>query len=352
MPTFILLAAMLTAVMAAFVAVPLLRRRGEAARAPLAAVAVAVVLGGGGAALYMILSNWSWQAPPAADSPQTMVAQLARRLERSPDDLEGWLKLGRSYLVLQQYPLAARAYQRADRLAEGRNVDALTGLAEALALGDENELDGRAGRLLEQALAVDPRSPKALYYGALTALRRGELPVARDRFQKLLALDPPANIKPLLQKQIDAIDAQMRGGPLAGGTSSVALSDATAPNAAASPSQTAEARLQVEIALAPALSPDSDASAPLFVIVREPGVRGPPLAVKRLASRFPQSVELTPADSMMAGNRFQAGQVVEIVARIARSGNPVAASGDPFGVITTRVGEKRPLYLTIDRLTP
>ncbi len=320
MPTFILLAAMLTAVMAAFVAVPLLRRRGEAARAPLAAVAVAVVLGGGGAALYMILSNWSWQAPPAADSPQTMVAQLARRLERSPDDLEGWLKL--------------------------------TGLAEALALGDENELDGRAGRLLEQALAVDPRSPKALYYGALTALRRGELPVARDRFQKLLALDPPANIKPLLQKQIDAIDAQMRGGPLAGGTSSVALSDATAPNAAASPSQTAEARLQVEIALAPALSPDSDASAPLFVIVREPGVRGPPLAVKRLASRFPQSVELTPADSMMAGNRFQAGQVVEIVARIARSGNPVAASGDPFGVITTRVGEKRPLHLTIDRLTP
>lgn len=130
MPTFILLAALLTAAVAILVIWPLLRRREDAGRAPLAAIAAAVVLAGGGTALYAWLSNWSWNAPPAATTPETMVAQLARRLEKSPDDLDGWLKLGRSYLVLQQYPLATRAYQRADRLAGGRNVDALTGQAE------------------------------------------------------------------------------------------------------------------------------------------------------------------------------------------------------------------------------
>jgi cytochrome c-type biogenesis protein CcmH len=291
--------------------------------------------------MYATLSNWSWQAPPAAVTPENMVAQLARRLEKSPGDLDGWMKLGRSYLVLQQYPLAARAYQRADRLADGKNAEALIGVAEALALSDEAELDGRAGRMIEQALSVDPRSPKALYYGAVTALRRNDLPLARSRFASLLELGPPEKIRPLLQRQIAAIDAQM--------------ATAAAANAAAKSSmdvESAPARIEVEVSVAPALRTSIDSSAPLFVVVREPGVRGPPLAVKRLASRFPQTISLTSANAMIQGRTFSAGQEVEVLARVARSGNPVGASGDPFGVITTHAGERRVLELTIDRLTP
>lgn len=353
MPTFILLATILTLAAAAVVSVPLLRVRKEGGRAPWAAAASALVLAIGAAALYGWLSNWSWRAPDKAATPETMVAQLARRLERNPDDLEGWLKLGRSYLVLQQYPLAARAYQRADRLSGGRNVDALTGLAEALVLGDETELDGRAGRLLEQALAVDPRSPKALYYGALTAMRRGDLPLARQRFAGLLALDPPENIRPVLERQIATLDAQIAAGtsgPAIAASENPKGSDAataTAPDgASAAPS------IRARVTLGDAVRGKFDVSAPLFVIVREAGVRGPPLAVKRLESRFPQSVELTAADSMLAGRSFKPGQDVEVVARIARTGNPVGASGDPFGLLTSRVGDSRTLDLVIDRLTP
>jgi hypothetical protein len=63
-------------------------------------------------------------------------------------------------------------------------------------------------------------------------------------------------------------------------------------------------------------------------------------------------VELTAGDVMMAGRTFHDGQPVEVVARAALSGNPVGASGDPFGLIATRVGEKRVLELTIDRPMP
>ena len=75
-----------------------------------------------------------------------------------------------------------------------------------------SELDGRAGRLFEQALALDPHSGKALFYGAAAALRRGDLPLARERFASLLALGPPPNVKPILEAQIAAIDRQLGSG--------------------------------------------------------------------------------------------------------------------------------------------
>ena len=102
----------------------------------------------------------------------------------------------------------------------------------------------------------------------------------------------------------------------------------------------------------PTLSKDSSDAAPLFVFVRDPGQPGPPLAVKRLASRFPQTVELTPADSMVPGRAFAAGQKVQVVARIARSGNPIAGSGDPFGEVAYLVGHDGMFNIVIDHVTP
>src|SRR3954466_5646600 len=213
MTTFVLLAAVLTLAGVALIAVPLLKKKPvEYSPAPWAALIAAGVLVIGSAVLYVRMTNWSWNPKATEDTPQTMVARLARRLEQNPDNLDGWLMLGRSYTQLQEFKLATRAFQRADRLAGGKSAEALIGEAEALARSDEAELDGRAAKLIEQALAVDPNSGKALFFGAAVAMRKGELPLARERFTKLLALDPPDNIKPLIQKQIDAIDQQMAGG--------------------------------------------------------------------------------------------------------------------------------------------
>jgi cytochrome c-type biogenesis protein CcmH len=45
-----------------------------------------------------------------------MVGKLASRLESQPDDVEGWARLGRSYMVLNQPDKAKDAYARAVRL--------------------------------------------------------------------------------------------------------------------------------------------------------------------------------------------------------------------------------------------
>lgn len=361
MTTFVLLAAVLIIAGVALIAIPLLRHRAEFSPAPWAAMIATGILVLGSVLLYTRLTTWSWQAKASEDTPQTMVARLARKLEKDPQDIDGWLMLGRSYSVLQEYQLAARAFQRADRLAGGKNADALIGQAEALALSDETELDRRAGRLVEQALAVDPNNGKALFFGAAAAMRRGELPVARERFAKLLALNPPDNIKPLLQKQIEAIDQRLAGGPpegtAAGGASAPFAGAAKPGERPGASSQVASAtdpsaKVRINVMLAPNLAQSATAASPLFVFVRDPQRPGPPLAVKRLDSHFPQTVELTASDSMMPGRAITAGQKVQVVARIARSGNPVGASGDPFGESAYTVGHDGLINIVIDHVTP
>ena len=340
MLTFVLLAAALTVAGIGLVALPLLRARpGQAQPAVWTALAATVLLTVGAGLLYAVWSNWRWSAPPPANSPATMVAQLARRLERNPDNLDGWLMLGRSYLALQEYPLAYRAYERADHLSGGKNAEALIGEAESLAMNDPAELNGRAARLIERALVVAPDSPKALFFGAAVAARRGDLPLARHRVAAVLATNPPDAVRGFIEQQIAAVDRQLGAAPAPAAAAPAAAAD----NAAAS--------VHVRITVAAGLR-QLAGSSPLFVFVRDPAHGGPPLAARRLASEFPQTIELTQKDSMIPGHSFNAGDSVTVVARIARSGNPVGASGDPYGEISYRVGKDGLASLTIDRLTP
>jgi cytochrome c-type biogenesis protein CcmH len=359
---FMGVAALMALAVAAAVAVPLVRAGGTTLpAAPWAALGASAILLVGTAILYVNWSNWTWTSkPPAADSPQSMVASLARRLEKQPDDFEGWLLLGRSYSVLEQYPLALRAYERANRLAGGKNAEALLGVAESLAIQNEAEIDGRAGQLFEQALALDANSGKALFYGAVVASRRGDLPLARDRFVRLLALNPPDNLRPMLEQQIRSIDDRLAGrapasagGPAPAPAAAVAGAPAAGAGAtgATAAQSDAGAIVRVNVRLSPALHA-AVGDAPLFVLVRDPSAPGPPLAAKRLSSHFPQAVELTPQDSMIPGHSFHAGQSVEVVARISRSGAPVAQSGDPFGALQYAVGTDGVRDVVIDRLSP
>jgi cytochrome c-type biogenesis protein CcmH len=330
---------------AALLAVPLLSRRPPSPRAPQMALIVLIVLAAGASGLYAAFSNWNWSSAKTATadgSPQSMVATLARRLAKDPNDLNGWLLLGRSYSVLEETPLAVRAYEHANQLGKGENVDALLGLAEALVTEDDSQLAGRAGDLVDKALTLEPHSPKALFYGAASAIQRKQLPLARERFATLLAQNPPDNVRTIIEQQIKAIDQAL-------GAAAPASPDTGAGAAVASG---APARVRIHITVAPTLKSDEKGDAPLFIFVRDPRGAGPPLAVKRLSAHFPQTVELSSADAMLAGHGMQVGQDVEIVARISGSGGPLARTGDPFGSVAYHVAATGAVNVVIDRLTP
>ena len=244
---------------------PLMRQREDKRPAAgLAAGGVLVVLLLGGGVLYAAFSNYSWvEMPDVADTPAAMAAKLAKRLASEPNDLEGWMLLGRTYSTLEQFPLAVRAYQRADRLANGQNADAIVGVAESLLAQDFEQIRGAAGHLFDRALQIEPDNPKALLYSAFAALSRGEQSSARERFQRLLTLNPPAQIRDIINKQLLALDG-------AAATPAPALAQGQGPKVA------------VHVTLAPSLAGSVPAGAALFVAARDPKSPGPPFAVKRL----------------------------------------------------------------------
>ncbi|MFM7395532.1 MAG: tetratricopeptide repeat protein [Gammaproteobacteria bacterium] len=299
-------------------------------------------------ALYRHASVWTWPTDTVdINDPTTMVSRLSRRLEREPNDVEGWLMLGRSHTALGQYPLAQRAYRRADRLENGRNAEALIGMAEAMVLRAEGLVDERSGRLFEQALVLEPDSEKALFFSAVGAQRRGETALAITRFEKILTMEPPENIRTILQQQIERL---RRGVPAAGASESP--SSASGMRSASAITAAEKPRVIVAVSVQPALAKTIPPGSTLFVFVRAPGRPGPPLAVKRLPAVFPVSVELTAADSMVEGLTFAANDTVEVSAKVSSDGSATPRSGDPFGKTRYIVGRDFKKAVVIDGLTP
>ena len=339
---FVLIAGTLATAAALLLLTPLLRRREDTRpAAAIASIAVLLVVLLGGAGLYAGFSNYKWNdTSTVADTPAAMTAQLASRLARQGGSQEDWLKLGRSYGVLGQYPLALRAYQRADQMAKGQNAEALMGMAETLVQQDVDELRGRGGRMFERALELDPTSRRALFYSAFAALGRGETTLARTRFNQLLAQEQDPEVRALIEHGIASANEQ-----------ETRVAGQSAPASPAAPASDA-ARIAVHVTLAPELASRVPPGAPLFVAARDPKSPGPPFAVKRMAAHFPVDVELTGADAMLESRHISAGQQLEVVARVALGGTPTATSGDPFGQVSYHVGRDGKLNIVIDRLAP
>jgi len=335
MLAFVLIAGSLATASAVLLLLPLVRQRTDSKpAASVAAIGVLFALLLGGAGLYAGFSNYSWvEMPDVAQTPAAMTAKLAKRLSLEPNDLEGWLLLGRSYQQLEQFPLAVRAYQRADRLANGQNAEAIVGTAEMLLAQDFEEIRGAAGHLFDRALQIEPDNPKALLYSGFAALSRGEQPVARERFERLLTLNPPPQIQDIIRKQLLALGGEGVG-----------------PAQESAPGQ--GAKIAVHVTLAPSLASKVPAGAALFVAARDPKAPGPPFAVKRLPATFPVDVELSAADAMLESRRISDGQQLEVVARVALGGTPTATTGDPFGQVSYHVGQDKKLNIVIDRIAP
>jgi cytochrome c-type biogenesis protein CcmH len=281
----------------------------------------------------VLYSRIGTPVPPAAPDVGEMIASLEGRLANEPDNLEGWKMLGRSHMQLENFAEAVRAYARAVELESGTNAQTLADLGEALLNSDSDSITGRAGELFENAVAVGPDNPKALFFGGIAAVARGDADLAADRWEALLAQSPPPEVQAILRERIAAWRGQGSG------------------NAVPASAATGEAVVRVAVSMSEdarqAIGPD----ATVYIIARDPAQPSPPIAaVRRKAGELPLSVALGDADSMIPGRLLSSFDRLEIVARASLSGQPLEQAGDWYGRQTIAAGDAA--EIRIERKVP
>ncbi len=311
----------------------------------------------GGAVVFIVaLSSglYYYQGQPDLKSAATalpelddVVDDLAARLERDPGDLNGWKMLGRSYMTMGNYGAAVSAFERAVELESAQDAQTLVSLGEALLASTGTTIEGRIASMFENALALDPNNPQALFYGGIGAFNRNDKDTAADRWERLLALNPPAEIQGILQQRI----AEWRGEAAAPVPS--AASAAPAPSASGGPSDSPGAVVTAAISLADAAAASLPAEATVFVIARDPNQPVPPIAVaRRRLSDLPIAVQLGDRESMVPGRSLSGFAEFELIARVSVSGQPGAQPGDWFGSQLVKPAENSRIELSIQQQVP
>jgi cytochrome c-type biogenesis protein CcmH len=132
-----------------------------------------------------------------------MVAKLADRLKEEPDDLEGWMRLGRAYTVLNRHGDAKNAMSNAARLAP-KNVDILTLYARTLRTAAENKQTPESVAVMRKVLALDAKNIEGLWLVGRAEIANGKIEEGRAKMQQAIdSLPAGSPDRAKLQQHLD-----------------------------------------------------------------------------------------------------------------------------------------------------
>jgi len=296
------------------------------------AVGVGALLPVSAITIYLLMGNVAGLDPKAAIAQQephvsseeidAMVAKVAERVKEHPDDIKALEMLGRSYMVLNRFDEAAKAFaQLAEKQPE--NAQVFADWADAAAGAQDKKLAGEPEKLIAKALAIDPQNVKALALSGTIAFDRKDYKQAAAQWQKILSsgVDTDSEFGKSVQSMI--AEARTRGGMPAAKTEVAA--NAAAPAAP----EPAALKLKGHVSISAALKSQVGADDTLFIFVRTLAA-GPPVAGMRFkASELPLDFDLSKAQMMMG--TVGPHDTLIVGARISKTGNPVATTGDLQG---------------------
>lgn len=182
------------------------------------AVAVPVLAVAG----YLLIGNQDASSAPQSAAPaatagersqqqiEANVAALAKRLEQSPNDVQGWTMLARSYLSVGKFDEASKAYAKLTEL-KADDADAWADYAIAVAMAQGQRLEGRPAELIEKALELDPKNLKALELAGNAAFEAKNYKRAIEYWERLMKEVPAGSeVAESVSKKID--EAKLRAG--------------------------------------------------------------------------------------------------------------------------------------------
>ncbi len=315
------------------------------------AAAVAVIIPVAAGALYWHIGTPDALSPSAvaaqgSDQPSpeqidAMIAQIKQRLEKEPNNIEGWAILARTHYALGNFQEAANAYAKLSTLLP-KDADVLADYADALAMSQGRSFAGKPLELVQLALQIDPTQWKALAMSGSEAFDRKDYRAAADYWQRLQDSAPADS--PLRQRVQGSIDEARS---LAGMPPVAQVQKGAEGGVAAG--RSVSGTVTLSRSLASKVRPDDS----LFVFARPAdGSRMPVAVVRARVSDLPLQFTLDDSRAMAPTAKISALEEVIVNARISRSGNAIPASGDLEGATEkVKVGTQG-MALVIDRAVP
>ena len=333
------------------------------------------------ASLYLLLGNTKALMPqPAigqariADQPSmsegaahpdqeisSMVDNLVARLEKQPDDLEGWLMLGRTYSIMGRFEEASEVY--AKLLARSPDSpEALVNYADVFAMTQDGSLAGKPIELINKALRIEPKNAKALALAGTAKFEQGNFKQAAVYWEELLAIIPAdSRLAQSVSGSIEKAKALASSGkdPTISMAQSSNLNNqnTSSPNGqkitngveAESSASTISGVVKISPALAGKASPEDT----LYIYARAKDGPRMPLAIVRLqAKNLPAQFSLKDGMGMNPNMKLSSFPEVVISARVTKSGKAIPASGDLQGFSeVVKIGDQN-VKILIDQQVP
>ena len=227
------------------------------------------------------------------------IEMLNVRLSEDPEDLDALRALANSYVLKNSLENAFLSFEKIISLENYQNADTLADYGEIMINSGDSSYLSQADRLFERSLQIDGTNAKALFLGGLTAATMEEWSLAVKRWQVLLEQSPPDEIKNTLENKV----AEWKN-----------LSNTDIEADGYRVNVTVDSNLIASLADYPEKA--------LYIIVRDPNNKRPPLAVVREEVKT-ASVIINNSNAMISGTDLKRFNRLEIIVRISLSGDPL-----------------------------
>jgi len=317
------------------------------------AVLVAVALPLAAMGMYMWVGEPDALNPMAVQSSEKgdpaqllqMAESLAQKLNDKPDNLQGWVMLGRTYRTLEKFDASVQAYDRALKLSA--DDDLKLERVEVLAMKSQGNFEGEPWNVIRDILQRDPQN-----YGAL--LMAGSASYSHEKYadalkywqqaRKPLAADNPD--VPGLDEAIASVQQKL-GMPAQGAKGPSAQINATQSAASAPTANTSGAAsngltVSGQVSIAEALKGKVKPSDVVFIYATPANGERMPLAIfKTTVAQLPLAFTLDDSTAMTPERKLSGAGEVLVKVRVSKSGNAMPQSGDLAGTLgPVKVGAK------------
>ena len=278
----------------------------------------------------------------AAPNLDQIVENLASKLQADPNNLEGWVLLGRTHRSMGNLDAALSAFDRALKL--NADDELILARAEVLAAKNQGRFDGEPWRVIREVLQRDPQN-----YGAL--LLAGSASYANNRYADALEFWQRARLRlsadhpdvPNLIEAMSTVQAKLKNPASPSSTPAAqsaqgavpaqgsAASGAAPAAAVASAAGGAASALNVsgQVRLSAALKSQTSPTDVVFVYaVPANGERMPLALLKTTVAQLPLKFTLDDSSAMLPDRKLSGASQVLVKARISKSGNAIPQSGD------------------------